>query len=60
MKERRKSHEALVCSHCGEKNRMLVLARASNTTEYTDHPGPPNDLRDPRVSQLRPGRVGSR
>jgi pyrimidine deaminase RibD-like protein len=39
-KYREKSHEALVCGHCGEKHRMYVLATVKDTTEYSDEQGP--------------------
>lgn len=40
MNEKNKSHEALICGHCGSKNRMDVIATAKDTEEFEDDQGP--------------------
>jgi pyrimidine deaminase RibD-like protein len=40
MDERSKSHEALVCGHCGEKNRMYILASGTDSETSGGENGP--------------------
>jgi len=40
MNENNKSHEALVCGHCGAKNRMDVIVSVKDVKEYEDDQGP--------------------
>lgn len=41
MNNRKKSHEALVCTHCGEKNRMLIITSTHDTIERANDHEPP-------------------